>query len=293
MWTPKYVPENQMTHKSHFVSVFYLKQFLIKNEHLLAAYNCFNNKFYRSKPENLCFENDAYETIWGEDQMNRLGKYLLTNDIENYFAQREIIYSQLQKRLINICMNPKNNKALVCSADDKTLLCEWVLNFLVRHPCRLKEIGKISNYNFSEISPDVIELFKLLGFGSPDAIFKHVTKRAYLTSLITNGPFQQMQEELRNMNCVFCISNATRFITSSMPVALIEGPHVYFPISPYLVVIFTPLSATQRINRSNRILNMTQHVNEMNNFYVDIVKQIDVNLKIIGSTESDLDAFRS
>lgn len=89
------------TRKQHFIPVFYLKNFC-NNDGLLTVYNCKTGKYYRKKPDNICYDEYLYETEWeheieiGEDESK---KFVLFNEIEKHFAERERVFSKTLKKI--------------------------------------------------------------------------------------------------------------------------------------------------------------------------------------------------
>ena len=64
------------------------------------------------------------KTPW-EDANPKLGKYVLENQIEDYFAEKEGEYSSLLKKIIGICREPQNKNALICNAQEKKMLASF------------------------------------------------------------------------------------------------------------------------------------------------------------------------
>ena len=95
-----------MTKKQHYVPQFYLRNFT-SDDNKLWVFDRVKEEYYFRTPKEVCYEKYLYETPW-KDEEPKLGKFVLENQIENYFADKEGEYSPLLKRIIDICRNPQN-----------------------------------------------------------------------------------------------------------------------------------------------------------------------------------------
>ena len=68
---------------------------------------------------------NIYMRRHGKMKNPKLGKFVLENQIENYFADKEGEYSYLIKRIIDICKNPQNKNALICRHEEKEMLAKF------------------------------------------------------------------------------------------------------------------------------------------------------------------------
>ena len=69
-----------MTKKQHYVPRFYLERFS-DDKNFVHIYDFKQNKYFKSKPEEICLQNCLYEVAWnGNKKVSE--KYLLPNHIE-------------------------------------------------------------------------------------------------------------------------------------------------------------------------------------------------------------------
>ena len=117
-----------MTKKQHYVPQFYLRNFT-SDDNKLWVFDREKKEYYHSAPKDICFEKFLYETPW-EDANPKLGKYVLENQIEDYFAEKEGEYSSLLRKIIGICKETKNrngaNLQCIRKRDAGKFYCQYV-----------------------------------------------------------------------------------------------------------------------------------------------------------------------
>ena len=157
-----------MTEKEHFVPRFYLKHFIDKKGQI-SVYDFEKNCFFSASPNTLFFENNLYETPF-ENANEKLGQFVIQNEIENVFEREESKYAKLLKDIENRCSNPQNADALILSTHEKDLLCELAINFLLRNPKNMESLH-LRNLDGGFLSSDFyIALNELLEKMSQDML---------------------------------------------------------------------------------------------------------------------------
>ena len=171
-----------MTKKQHYVPQFYLKNFT-SDDNKLWVFDRVKKEYYRNAPKDICFEKFLYETPW-EDANPKLGKYVLENQIEVYFAEKEGEYSSLLKKIIGICREPQNKNALICNAQEKKMLASFLTNIFVRNPWSLKQIESdlpLEELKKNEEIQAIEQIIQIMGLGDIDSLVKAADKRVWLT----------------------------------------------------------------------------------------------------------------
>ncbi|SDB49907.1 DUF4238 domain-containing protein [Butyrivibrio sp. INlla16] len=251
---------NNMTVKQHYVPQFYLKHFANKDG-FLQVFNIEKGKTFSARPEDICFKNNLYETKW-QNENERLGKYVLHNQIEKYFASREALYAALQTKIIALCNDTSNKEALILRGEEVDLLREFYANMLLRNPYTMEKLG------FDGSLDDVYEneeiqiyryLVEQLGLGDFDSILQASYKKGVLTDDFQESYVNGVANDLKGLSFCFLHSHETGFLTTDFPVSFgmdlsIEGSNklsAYFPIAPNLVVLFGNYTDLRR--RKNKI----------------------------------------
>lgn len=165
----------KMTKRQHYVPQFYLNNF--SNNGKLWAYDRKKKNLFESISKDICYEKYLYETMW-EDANIKLGRYVLPNKIEKDFANQEREYSLLLRKIVNICNNPENTKALVCDTDEKRTLASFVANILLRNPWSLKQakIDIVSDDMYNENIQAIDSLLQDMNFGGTKSLVKAAKK---------------------------------------------------------------------------------------------------------------------
>lgn len=238
------------TIKQHYVPQFYLKKFCNSNSKLYV-YDKEKQNYFKATPKDICFEKNLYEY----EENNSLlggGKPILTNDIENIYADEEGKYSALLDTIINRMDKQINPNALILKSNELDLLRSFVNNLLVRNPVSMKLFLTDEYYeNFIKIlkkngDDEVInDIFKLLELGSPEGFEKAIFKKMYLNTNKSNCKVFTLKPYIEEMSFVFLKSESESFITSSFPVrkAIMKDNQdyfdsLYFPLSPKYAINF-------------------------------------------------------
>lgn len=226
-----------MTKKQHYLPQFYLKNF-VGDKGKIWTYDRSKEKIYACNPRDIACENYLYETRW-ENANSELGEFVLPNHIEKQFAEQEGKYSKLLKRIVEICTNAENEKALICNREEKEILASFVSNMVLRNPWSMEkadlECVTDGVMDLKEIKA-MDTILQYLGYGGTESLVKFSSKRIWLDNDFEGGMQQVLQEELRGTN--FCIlkANNKQFITSSFPVSFGNG--TYFPLSPQFALLY-------------------------------------------------------
>lgn len=273
-----------MTVKQHFVPKFYLERFT-DSSGFLYVYNVEKNKFFKSRPEDICFENFLYETEW-KDANPMLGKYILLNQNENHFSTEESKYNSLLDKIILLCDEPKNENALILGAEDKNFLRSFIANMFVRHPKALEDYKEFYLCNESlerkelQIYKKVLEMLKFDGFKS---IVEASVVRTCVDDSCEKGNAYNIVKKLESMYFTIMKASNSNFNTSSFPVIYVaESDKLYIslPISPKYLILFT--TDKQFYQWRNRIIfpgkDVVSDLNKLYfNFYPGFCKYIISN----------------
>ncbi len=262
-----------MTKKQHYVPQFYLRSFT-SDDNKLWVYDRVKEKYYFQTPKEVCYENYLYETPW-EDENPKLGRFVMQNQIENYFADKEGEYSLLLKRIIDICRNPQNKNALICNHEEKEMLASFVANIFVRNPWSLKQIESdlpLEELKKNEEIQAIEQVMQIMGFGDIDSLVKAADKRVWLTEEFDGS---RLAPHILDMNYTFLVSNGEPFITSSFP-AIYElcdteerglmPSNIYLPVHPQIALLY---NGTIPKIKSNRLKTVGgEIVHDLNNVYL-------------------------
>lgn len=181
----------------------------------------------------------------------------MENQIEHYFADKEGTYSSLLKRIIEICKEPQNKKALICYSEEKRNLASFVVNLFLKNPYLMKlteedlpleELKKIDEINIIE---QIIEKMDLEGI---DSLIKATDKNALLTEEFRGS---DLISHISKMNYFFLFSEKNHFITSNFPVIcemhntedVILPNNIYLPIHPSISLIYNDIIQRNHKNR--------------------------------------------
>lgn len=267
----------QITKNQHYVPQFYLRNFMNEN-HELWIYNRLAEKCSARNPKSICYEDFLYETPW-EDANSELGKYILINDIENELSKYETEYGSLVKKIIEICSDPHNKKALICNADEKKLLANLVANMFLRNPWSLNQ-ANVNSFpddiiNNPEIQ-SIDQLLQLLNFGGTGSLIKAANKKVWLNAKIHGSVPEKLGSELQHLNIVFLYSKDTPFITSSFPILyetidstdeITHIKNICLPLHPNLAILYCDNPIT-RLHRNKIVLVSDKATRQINQSYV-------------------------
>lgn len=249
--------------REHFVPQFYLDKFT-DNNGLLHIYDLQQKKFYTQRPKNICFVKNLYETEWS-DANPKLGKYILTNDIENKFCEYEGEFAKLLKTICNVCTLDQDSAALILHGKEKEVLRRFVINLMLRHPANMTSLALSEIPEEERNSDEMSELRKILnemGLGGAESVYLAAQKKAMLTYESENSFPQIYVEKLRNICFTFYYAKNSEFITSDMPVCFGDDYTIvdedktclYLALCPKVAVLFGNYNVHRRVK--NRMIKL-------------------------------------
>lgn len=179
-------------HKHHYVPKIYFRHF--NNDKPFICFKIDENKKFKTNYENICHEHNLHET----------SKYLATNYIEDKLSIIEATYSSLFKRLDEHILNHNINET------DKHDLINYIALQFFRHPNQIDNIEKL--------------------FNSKKAFSEEYSRYMALTNLVNGyGTPQELADELMTTHYLEIYSSPKySFVTSDMPVVLMEGGYMEF-----------------------------------------------------------------
>lgn len=251
------------TVKQHFVPRFYLKHFT-DNDGWIHAWNVEKQKCFVTRPQDICYEDNLYETSW-EKESPEFGKYVLHNQIEKYFSRCEVEYAKIQNLILDICQNDMNKKALVLYGEEKEILRKFFANMLLRNPYSMRMLGVDGSLEDLDDNVEIEafrEVAKLLGINDFDALIQVSYKKAVLMDEFPETYVNNVCSDLEKVAFAFFYSREGGFITADFPVAfgrdLIINDQViqtaYFPISPKVALLWGNYDELKK--NSNRVVEV-------------------------------------
>ena len=283
-----------MTKKQHYVPRFYLERFA-DGQGGVYVYDFKQNKFYKSKPEDICCQNYLYEVEWtGSERV--YGKHMSPNHLENIFSRYENEFSKFLRKMDRLCYPGQNPNALICSTEDKNILLHLVVNFFIRTPqimeaLSVNEIPK--GLEEVEWIGALREALDRMGMGGWESVIKMAVKEAYLTEEYGEGPVFDLLNSIKNLNFTFYRAQAGCFLTSDQPVLIGIDEHIpmgdkqclYFALSPKVVVLFGDYAESK--NKRNRmVITSDARVEDFNMVMVRRAKELQG--KIIANSEGNV-----
>lgn len=263
---------NETKHQ-HYVPRFYLDNFT-QDGHLYI-YDRVNSRYFKSNPEDMCKQKYLYETLW-ESADPKLGKYVLFNQLENCFSDKETKWSIVIQRIIRCYELNKSSmqSGLICTKEEKDDLAEFIACTFLRHPYQVKKTidfysDLITNNSHIELVHWVGDLFNLWGLGSPKSLLEHSVKLSSFNSDLDGSPLNVLKTTIQQMNMFFICSESQRFMTSSFPVLGTEANYqqVFFPISPKIIICCSDVPETR--DKRNRFNHATpESVDILNAMYL-------------------------
>ncbi|MBQ3946402.1 MAG: DUF4238 domain-containing protein, partial [Alphaproteobacteria bacterium] len=208
--------ERKFTTDEHFVPKFYLQNFT-NDSGQVWVYDRLNKKRFSQIPDNICYKKDLYETK-AEGMNPALGEYVLRNQLENIFCQYEGAWSKLIKQVLCTCRLNIDRNALICNAEQKRQLAEFISNLILRNPITManSELDEISVAKQLEETKAVEHLFNLLGFGSINSVLRFINKSNHFNDEF--GTQRLLADELLKMDMCFIYNEENDFVTSCCPV---------------------------------------------------------------------------
>lgn len=235
-----------MTKKQHYIPQFYLNNFT-NDSGKLWVYDRLKEKIYACSSRDIACENYLYETCW-ENANPKLGKFVLPNQIENKFAVKESRYSKLLQKIIVVCSDPQNKRALICSKEEKGILASFVSNMFLRNPWSMKEadLECITDgiMDVEEIK-DINMMLQLMEFGGTESLVKFASKMVWLDEDFDGSMQQESTKDLWGLKYCFIKTEKKQFVTSSFPVlhgidetTVEEEKIIYFPLHPHIALLY-------------------------------------------------------
>lgn len=279
-----------MTKKQHYVPQFYLRNFT-SDDNKLWVFDREKKEYYHSAPKDICFEKFLYETPW-EDANPKLGKYVLENQIEDYFAEKEREYSFLLKKIIGICREPRNKNALICNAQEKEVLASFIANMFLRNPWLLKHIDSdtlLEELKGNEEIEAIEQALHLMKFGGMESLVKAANKKVWLTGEF-NGA--RLAPDIQKLNYVILVTENEQFVTSSFPVicelydneeGITMPKSIYAPIHPRVSLLYNDTIPNNHRNRIRVVNEDTSY--RLNRIYLRRCKE---QIKFIMSKDKQL-----
>lgn len=236
----------QMTKKQHYLPQFYLDNFT-NNKGKLWIYDQLKRNIFTSSPRDIACENYLYETRW-ENANPDLGDFVLPNQIEKKFAEQEGRYSKLLKRIVSICTNTQNKKALICNREEKEILASFISNIYLRNPWSMRQadLDCVTDGIMDVKEIKAIDfILQSMELGGTESLIKFSSKKIWLDEEFDGGIQQKFKKILRSMKFCFFISKSSEFVTSNFPVlngideTTEENEEMtYFPLHPHIAILY-------------------------------------------------------
>ena len=239
--------KENITKKQHYIPRFYLERFT-DNDGYLYIYDIENNHPFRTVPEKFGYERYLYETRLSKP--NRNGEdFLLTNHIEDIFAQYEGKFDMFLKKLDRICTPNQRKNALILKSDEKKLLLSFIANLVFRNPITMDYL------HLDEVPADIFEedakaklneFLSIIDVCNADELLLAAIKKVMLTDESEKNNIKSFIESNSDLHFTFFYSKGLQFITSSYPVILGNDITVvsenkrciFLALSPNLAVLY-------------------------------------------------------
>lgn len=257
-----------MTKREHYVPEFYLKRFT-DNDGKVWVYDKKHKREYKSKPTNICVQNNLYETEWtGDNKFN--GKYLLQNKIENEFKKYEKDFAESLRWLDKKVVSKKEQESIEIPERIRYQVVCFITNLVHRNP-KVMEKNNISEINEKRIHKDrkatLSSLLDELEIGGCDSFIVSAQKQIFLLKEI-GGPIDDWIKEIMEMPITFFYNKNDMFITGDFPVIFgreTDGRYIYLPISSNSAIFISD----HNVRLKNKLLVFDDKKTEkLNNFYV-------------------------
>ena len=257
--------EEPITKRQHYVPQFYLYLFA-DNDNKLHVFNIKKEKWFSCPPKNICYKDYLYETPWEEANPD-LEKLVLPNQIEKNFGERESAYKALLKKIIEICSNPANKKALICNSEEKKTLAQFTANLLLRNEWSMKKhetdfsITQIDDPEFQKID----QLLQDMNWGGTKTLISAANKKLWLDESFGGNTTLGISNQLFELNFSILTPEEGRFITSGFPViyetyddedGLTYPKCFYLPIHPRYALLYNCVNSAR--NYRNRLIAIPQ-----------------------------------
>lgn len=247
----------QITKKQHFIPEFYLKNFCA-DDGKLAVYNCKYNDFGdRKTPAQICYEKYLYETKVDLD--SDAENFVLVNEVENNFRDKETIYRDCISRILDTCSSTEDKRKDICSDDDIKILNNFVANMLLRNPL-LHNKADDSDLMQEILDSDEFkkwdDLLKKLEGYEAEALLRLAFNVDATDSDIEDSTANKVRTKISKLNFCFLISDNVRYVFGEFPFAIhLDDAKLFdkilIPLSPTCLLIYHDHSICNKMAVAN------------------------------------------
>ena len=260
---------SQITKKQHYVPEFLLKNFC-SSDGKFERYNIQYKSYSRKSPAQVCYKDFLYETRNNNDE------FILCNEIEKYFSEKEKEYSDCINDVLWKTQYPYYLTHEICTKNEIDTLYSFAANLIVRNPytMSLSDCSDlVDDIKKSKVYALVSELAKVYNLGNADNILQAAIQRDFLDDRNEGGTAALFKEEIKKLNFLIWISPNSQFITSTFPVAMnfFEDKafrKIIIPLSPHCTLLFHE----HEINNVVRLISDEQVV-EVNKLISNVAMQ--------------------
>lgn len=234
----------QITKKQHFIPEFYLKNFCA-DDGKLAVYNCKYNDFGdRKTPAQICYEKYLYETKVDPD--SDAENFVLVNEVENNFRDKETIYRDCISRILDTCSSTEDKRKDICSDDDIKILNDFVANMLLRNPMLYNKVDDSDLIQETLNSEDYVEsiefLTELTGY-EPEVILRFILNLDSTDSDLKDSMANLLKKQISKFGFTFFVSDNKRFVFGEFPFAIHMNKSnrfdkILIPLSPTCLLMY-------------------------------------------------------
>lgn len=211
-----------ITKRQHYVPRFYLRHFS-GDEGKLCAYRRDKNRYFQTKPEDICNERFLYESRMGEN-----GKFFRANNIEQKLSEKESYFSKCQDVILKCC----EERDFTSESFEKGRLgiCDFAANLISRNPYFLKLdralAGDVAEDFVRSEQLTEIDWMLLNRIGLEDNL-EPVADAAIMTFTLLSGhpkaPATRIKDDLAKKRLVILqASSSMPFVSCSMPITFID-----------------------------------------------------------------------
>ena len=287
-----------MTKNQHYVPRFYLRNFTAGDGYLWV-YDIQNKRIKEVTPESICAEKYLYETQF-EHANEKMGKFVVPNEIENIFSRYEGQFSNLIKRIQEICVSNQNKNALILNTSEKDMLISSIVNLFLRNPRNMEKL-KLSElreevHDFEEYN-EIDDLLNCMKIGGTESIFLAAQKKNMLTKENPDSFPERMEKRLSNLDFMFFYAQECTFLTSDMPVLIGNDRHTidsdsicaFLALTPTVAVFFGNYSQSKE-NR-NRMVSIKSDI--VNRFNLQLFEKAQYSMRrwIISPSKSQIETY--
>lgn len=237
--------KKQHTKRQHYVSEFLLRQFTYNGSDAYILDKEQNNKIFNQNVHNVCFQKDLYEQKW-EDSNEKLGTYVLDNQIEDGFAKLEVDVSVIFRRIIQVIRS--GEASIELSNQERVCIAEFVATLYLRHPYVMKNIleyyeGVEKEGAVKNLLAVIEYIFEKMELGSAQSLFEYSKKAGIFNKDIEDSPCYVELGKMKKMPFVFWYSKDIDFVIASFPfyVSSLDGRNfhrIVFPIAYDVAIVF-------------------------------------------------------